>query len=57
MINLELISQLYDEAKVNYELAENDWLLSNDIDYMKEMCIHSGEMLAYGKLIEIDLKN
>ena len=50
MINLELISQLYDEAKVNYELAENDWLLSNDIDYMKEMCIHSGEMLAYGNL-------
>ena len=36
MINLELISQLYDEAKVNYELAENDWLLSNDIDYMKK---------------------
>ena len=24
-----------------------------DVDYLKEMCVHSGEMLAYGKLLEI----
>lgn len=54
MITLELLSELYDQAKVNYELAENDWLSSdNNIDYLKEMCLHSGEMLAYSKLLEI----
>jgi len=53
MITPGLLSELYDQAKANYELAENDWLSSNDIDYLKEMCLHSGEMLAYGKLLEM----
>ena len=53
MITPGLLSELYDQAKANYELAENDWLISDDIDYLKEMCLHSGEMLAYGKLLEI----
>lgn len=53
MITPGLLSELYDQAKANYELAENDWLSSNDIDYLKEMCLHSGEMLAYGKLLEL----
>ena len=53
MITPGLLSELYDKAKVNYELAENDWLSSDDIDYLKEMCVHSGEMLAYGKLLEM----
>ena len=53
MITPGLLSELYDQAKANYELAENDWLISNDIDYLKEMCLHSGEMLAYGKLLEM----
>ncbi len=53
MITPGLLSELYDQAKANYELAENDWLISDDIDYLKEMCLHSGEMLAYGKLLEM----
>jgi hypothetical protein len=53
MITPGLLSELYDQAKANYELAENDWLSSDDIDYLKEMCLHSGEMLAYGKLLEM----
>jgi hypothetical protein len=53
MITPGLLSELYDQAKANYELAENDWLSSDDIDYLKEMCVHSGEMLAYGKLLEM----
>ena len=53
MITPGLLSELYDQAKANYELAENDWLNSDDIDYLKEMCLHSGEMLAYGKLLEM----
>ena len=53
MITPGLLSELYDQAKANYELAENDWLNSDDIDYLKEMCVHSGEMLAYGKLLEM----
>ena len=53
MITPGLLSELYDQAKANYELAENDWLNSDDIDYLKEMCLHSGEMLAYGKLLEL----
>lgn len=53
MITPGLLSELYDQAKANYELAENDWLTSDDIDYLKEMCLHSGEMLAYGKLLEM----
>ena len=53
MITPGLLSELYDQAKANYEVAENDWLSSDDIDYLKEMCLHSGEMLAYGKLLEM----
>ena len=53
MITPGLLSELYDQAKANYELAENDCLSSDDIDYLKEMCLHSGEMLAYGKLLEM----
>lgn len=53
MITPGLLSELYDQAKANYELAENDWLSSDDIDYLREMCLHSGEMLAYGKLLEM----
>lgn len=53
MITPGLLSELYDQSKANYELAENDWLISDDIDYLKEMCLHSGEMLAYGKLLEM----
>lgn len=53
MITPGLLSELYDQAKANYELSENDWLSTDDIDYLKEMCVHSGEMLAYGKLLEI----
>lgn len=53
MITPGLLSELYDQSKANYELAENDWLSSDDIDYLKEMCLHSGEMLAYGKLLEM----
>ena len=53
MITPGLLSELYDQAKANYELSENDWLSSDDIDYLKEMCLHSGEMLAYGKLLEM----
>lgn len=53
MITPGLLSELYDQAKANYELAENDWLSTDDIDYLKEMCLHSGEMLAYGKLLEM----
>ena len=53
MITPGLLSELYDQAKANYELAENDWLSSDDIDYLEEMCLHSGEMLAYGKLLEM----
>ena len=53
MITPGLLPELYDQAKANYELAENDWLSSDDIDYLKEMCLHSGEMLAYGKLLEM----
>ena len=53
MITPGLLSELYDQAKANYELAENDWLSTDDIDYLKEMCVHSGEMLAYGKLLEM----
>ena len=53
MITPGLLLELYDQAKANYELAENDWLSSDDIDYLKEMCLHSGEMLAYGKLLEM----
>ena len=53
MITPGLLSELYDQAKANYELVENDWLISDDIDYLKEMCLHSGEMLAYGKLLEM----
>ena len=53
MVTPGLLSELYDQAKANYELAENDWLISDDIDYLKEMCLHSGEMLAYGKLLEM----
>lgn len=53
MITPGLLSELYDQAKANYELAENDWFSTNDIDYLKEMCVHSGEMLAYGKLLEM----
>lgn len=53
MITPGLLSELYDKAKVNYELAENDYLSTNDVDYLKEMGVHSGEMLAYGKLLEM----
>ncbi len=53
MITPGLLSELYDKAKVNYELAEHDWLSTEDVDYLKEMCVHSGEMFAYGKLLEI----
>ena len=53
MITPGLLSELYDQAKANYELAENDWLITDNIDYLKEMCVHSGEMLAYGKLLEM----
>ena len=53
MITTGLLSELYDQSKANYELAENDWSISDDIDYLKEMCLHSGEMLAYGKLLEM----
>lgn len=56
MITPGLLSELYDQAKANYELAENDWLTSEDIDYLKEMCVHSGEMLAYGKLLEMIIR-
>ena len=56
MITPGLLSELYDQAKANYELAENDWLSTDDIDYLKEMCVHSGEMLAYGKLLEMLIK-
>jgi hypothetical protein len=53
MITPGLLSELYDQAKANYELAENDWLITDNIDYLKEMCVHSGEMHAYGKLLEM----
>jgi len=53
MITPGLLSDLYDHAKANYELAENDYLNTGDNDYYKEMCLHSGEMLAYGKLLEM----
>ncbi len=53
MITPGLLSELYDQAKANYELAEDDYMRTNDEDYYKEMCVHSGEMLAYGKLLEI----
>ncbi len=53
MITPGLLSELYDKAKVNYELAENDYHMSGDEDYHNEMCVHSGEMLAYGKLLEM----
>jgi len=57
MITPGLLSELYDQAKANYELSENDWLNTDDIDYLKEMCVHSGEMLAYGKLLEMIVNN
>ena len=53
MITPGLLSELYDKAKVNYELSENDWLNTDDIDYLKEMCVHAGEMKAYGNLLEL----
>ena len=53
MITPGLLSELYDQAKSNYELAEDDYMRTNDEDYYKEMCLHSGEMLAYGKLLEM----
>ena len=53
MITPGLLSELFDKAKVNYELSENDWLNTNDIDYLKEMHVHAGEMRAYGNLLEM----
>lgn len=57
MITPGLLSELYDKAKVNYELAENNYLSTDDVDYLndylREMCVHSGEMRAYGKLLEM----
>jgi hypothetical protein len=53
MITKDLLSDLYDQSKSNYELAEYDWLKTHDVDYKKEMDVHAGEMLAYGKLLEL----
>lgn len=56
MITPGLLSELYDKAKVNYELAEHDWLLTEDLDYLESTCIHLGEMRAYENLLEILVK-
>lgn len=53
MITIELLSELYDKAKVNYELAEHDWLSTDDINYLETLCVHLGEMQAYRKLLEM----
>lgn len=52
MITTGLLFELYEKAKINYELAEHDWQLTDNIDYLKEMCIHSGEMQAYRYLLD-----
>ncbi len=52
----ELLSELYDKAKVNYALAEHDWLLTDDLNYLKVMFTHLGEMRAYEKLLQIFVK-
>lgn len=56
MITPGLLSELYDQAKANYELAEHDWLSTEDLDYLEATCIHLGEMLAYRKLLEMIIK-
>lgn len=56
MITKDLLADLYDQSKSNYELAEYDWLKTHDVDYKKEMDVHAGEMLAYGKLLELLIK-
>ena len=53
MITPGLLSELYDKAKVNYELAEYDWLSTEDINYFEVMCSHLGEMRAYENLLEM----
>ena len=57
MITPGLLSELYDQAKVNYELSEHDWLSTEDLDYLEATCIHLGEMRAYGKLLEMLINN
>lgn len=57
VITKNLLSQLYDEAKVKYELAEDDYFKMDDIDgkksMLKELSIYLGEMTAYKKLLEM----
>ena len=53
MITKKLLSELYDQAKVNYEFAENNWLKYGDSDYKEEMVEYTGEMFAYGKLLKM----
>lgn len=53
MITTVLLSELYDQAKANYKLAEDNYLNTNNEDYYKEMCLYSGEMVAYGKLLDM----
>ena len=43
----------FNQIERHFKLAENDYMNTNDEDYYKEMCLHSGEMLAYGKLLEM----
>ena len=47
----EKISQLYDEAKVNKNFAEEGYLSNNDTEYRNWMWFYEGMMSAYEKLL------
>lgn len=47
----EKISQLYDEAKVNKNFAEEGYLSTEDGDYHNWMWFYEGMMSAYEKLL------
>ena len=48
----EKISQLYDEAKVNKNFAEEGYLSNEDTEYRNWMWFYEGMMSAYEKLLK-----
>ena len=53
MITKEILDTFYNNAKNYYELAQKDYSDTNDIKYLKEMCVHSGEMVTCKRLLKI----
>jgi len=53
MITKELLTNLYNKAKDNYESTKKEYSDTNDINYLKSMCSHSGEMIICKRLLKV----